>query len=335
VDAVSWRIVLEDLQTAYEQIEQGLEVELGAKTTSYKQWAEKLRDYSQSEEIREESKYWDEIDNLEVEAIPVDSHQGENVVSSVERVVERLSREETEQMLKEVPEVYHTQINEVLMSAMLLAMRGWSGSHRVKVEMEGHGREEVVEGVDITRTVGWFTSVYPVVVESSSDKVEEVVKEVKEQVRRIPRRGIGYGVMRYLSGEERRGERREAEISYNYLGQIDQMTEEGRFEMGREIGGEPEDGAERRRELIGVNAAVMRGELNVEWSYSSNRHRRESIEGLARGYQRELRRIIEHCVSRDAAAYTSTDFAEFGWSEEDLDDIIMGINSSSSAVEEH
>ena len=133
-----------------------------------------------------------------------------------------LSKEETEELLKGVAERYHTQINEVLMLGLVEAIGEWVGERRVRVEMEGHGREEVIEGADVTRTVGWFTRVYPVVVDIEGvEGVGEELREVKEQMRRIPRKGIGYGMKRYLGGGIE--EEQAAEVSFNYLGQLDQV----------------------------------------------------------------------------------------------------------------
>src|SRR5262249_15681149 len=138
----------------------------------------------------------------QVRSIPRD-YDGENLVSSASAVVESLSREETEALLQEVPSVYHTQINEVLLSALALALGEWSHSRVVLVDVEGHGREPISERVDVSRTVGWFTTIYPVLLEVNGNRNQagEVVKQVKEQVRGIPGQGLGYGVLRYLGSD--------------------------------------------------------------------------------------------------------------------------------------
>ena len=322
VDAVSWGIILEDLEKAYEQKERGEEVRLGEKTTSYKKWAEKLKEYARSEEMKKEREYWEEVEGREVERLPIDSEEGENSVETEEKVIEEMSEEETEKILKRVGEVYQTEIKEVIMSGILMAVSEWSGNRRVKVEMEGHGREEVIEGEDVTRTVGWFTSEYPVVMEKRSEEVGEVIKGVKEEMRRIPRRGIGYGVIRNEEGEERK-EGREGEISVNYLGQIEGLVGEvgggRRLEMRGEGSGEVEEGEEKRREMIGVTGVVVGGRLNMEWRYSRRRHRRESIERLAEGYKRAMRRIIEHCMGEEAGGYTPSDFPAMKFNQAELD----------------
>ena len=221
IDGVSWRIVLEDLGRAYEQLRSGERVELGAKTSSYQQWAKRLQEYGRSEEMGREREYWLEMGVERAGGLPVEL-DGENVEGAVEVVTKSLSEEETEKLLQQVPEVYHTQINDVLLTALCEAVGKWTGSDQVLVDVEGHGREEIGDGVDVTRTVGWFTTIYPAVLErrgsgkgsgngsGRAGVVGEGLKRVKEQLRGMPgQRGMGYGLFEVWGGE--RGDRREAE----------------------------------------------------------------------------------------------------------------------------
>ncbi|WP_231638781.1 condensation domain-containing protein, partial [Paenibacillus sp. JCM 10914] len=157
VDGVSWRIILEDLETAYGQAEQGEAVKLPQKTSSFQQWAKRLK--AKAYELPEqEVKYWSSGSLVDMPAWPVDEPEGSNREQDAEQVTLSLSEEETQALLKEVPPVYRTQINEVLLTALAQAMQAWTGSARLLVHMEGHGREEIGGGLDVTRTVGWFTS---------------------------------------------------------------------------------------------------------------------------------------------------------------------------------
>jgi aryl carrier-like protein len=161
VDGVSWRVLLEDLQTAYEQLAREEAVALPAKTTSFKEWAQRLEAYAQTDEVTEELSYWT-AQKGEVAPLPVDYAGGENTVASARTVAARLSVAETQALLQDVPRAYTTQINDVLVTALAATLSEWSESAAVRIDMEGHGREELFEGVDTTRTVGWFTSVYGV-----------------------------------------------------------------------------------------------------------------------------------------------------------------------------
>ena len=165
VDGVSWRILLQDLQQAYEQLRAGVEasaVRLAAKSSSFKQWAERVAAQAQSAAVAAEVSYWQSEARRGVKRLPVDHEGAANLMSEVQSVTVSLSEEQTRQLLQEVNSAYNTQINDVLLAALGQAVSEWSGSEAVLVELEGHGREEEEIGeVDVTRTVGWFTSAYP------------------------------------------------------------------------------------------------------------------------------------------------------------------------------
>ena len=311
VDGVSWRILLADLQEAYRALAAGEAVQLPRKSSSFQQWSQSLAEYAQSAVVRGQAEYWLR-EREQLLSIPRD-YEGENLVSSAAVVVEALSREETEALLQEVPGVYHTQINEVLLSGLALALGEWSGSRVVLVDVEGHGREPISERVDVSRTVGWFTSIYPVLLEVAGrrEEIGEVVKQVKEQVRGIPGQGIGYGVLRYLGGEvgSQFRELPQAEVSFNYLGQMDRvLSEDTIFGVASESSGPYRGAFGRRMYLLEINSMIAAGRLQVSFGYSTRVHHEETIAGLAAAYVQSLRAIIQHCTSEEAGGYTPSDF---------------------------
>jgi non-ribosomal peptide synthase protein (TIGR01720 family) len=220
-------------------------------------------------------------------------------------------------LLQEVPQAYQTQINDVLLAALGRVCGEWSGRDAVLVDVEGHGREEeVVEGVDLSRTVGWFTSMYPVVLEvgeASEWGPGRALSGTKELLRGVPGRGMGYGVLRYGKGNEEISQRLsglpQAEISFNYLGQIDQVMRESKlFRPGRELIGSESAAGNRRQHVLGVSGIVAQGRLQMDWNYSETLHRRETIDTLAERYLECLRQFIAHCLSPDAGGFTPSDF---------------------------
>jgi amino acid adenylation domain-containing protein/non-ribosomal peptide synthase protein (TIGR01720 family) len=349
VDGVSWRILLEDLERGYQQWERGRrgeEIDLGEKTSSYKRWGERLEEYGGSAEVKEEEGYWcgeQWEERAGVEGIPVDYEgvgEEENVVETQRSVGVVLEEEETRELLQEVGKVYHTQINDVLLTGLWGVMREWSGGEGVLVEMEGHGREEGEVGeVDLSRTVGWFTSLYPVVLRVKEGRGEEGgegrgegggmvwgerLKSIKEQLRRVPGHGFGYGVLKYMSGEGGAGEKlrrgREAEISFNYLGQFDQVIGHSKvFGVAGERGGGGQSGRNRRRYVVEISGMVVEGRLRMEWKYSERLHRRETIAGVAQRYVEILREMMEECRREGAGGYTPSDFPLAGMRQEELD----------------
>ncbi|HEY2464990.1 MAG TPA: condensation domain-containing protein, partial [Steroidobacteraceae bacterium] len=200
VDAVSWQVLLEDLDRGYDQLRRGAPVRLPAKTTSFKRWAERLCDFAQSAAMANETAYWGDQPWTNARRFPVDHLGGRNDVASAATVTASLSVAETQALLDEVPRAYHTQIQEVLLTALLQAFAGWTGRSALLIALEGHGREELFDQADLSRTVGWFTSLFPVLLDlGTSTDCGNALKTVKEQLRAVPRRGIGYGVLRYLT----------------------------------------------------------------------------------------------------------------------------------------
>ena len=331
VDGVSWRVLLEDLETAYHQVRQGAEVRLPQKTTSFKQWAEALAVYARSTSVQQQSDYWLAAAET-VSRLPRDFHSSpdetlDESASTSAHVLVKLSREETRALLQEVPSVYHTEINDVLLTTLAQALSQWSGEPSVLIELEGHGREEISEQLDISRTVGWFTTLYPVRLQlSESRSVGDDLKAVKERLRGVPERGLGYGLLKYVGGdEETRAKLREAraEVAFNYLGQLDNVVSEERmFRGGQESSGAEQDARGRRSHALIINASVQGGELVLGWSYSKQLHGRETIERVAAEQVERLRQVVEHCREEESGGYTPSDFPLARLSQRQLDEVI-------------
>jgi amino acid adenylation domain-containing protein/non-ribosomal peptide synthase protein (TIGR01720 family) len=332
VDGVSWRLLLEDLQRCYEQLKRGEAVKLPAKTTSYKQWAERLQEYAKADEVEQEAAYWERERRGAEGQLPVDFAEGVNLKASARTVTVALGEEETRQLLQEVPKAYTTQINDILLAALVMAAGQWTGRRSLLIDLEGHGREEVFEDVDVSRTVGWFTALYPVRLELETDNWE-TLKRVKEHLRAIPQRGLGYGLLKYLHDDPKMRARlqqgSEAEVSFNYLGQFDQsISGASLFRLASESSGEVYSPHATRSYLLEINGMVVRGQLQLEWSYSEQLHQRETIKRLAEAFMAALRSLMQHCLTQKTASFTPSDFAEFKWSQAHLDEITASIDKA-------
>ena len=331
-DGVSWRILFEDLWTAYEQRRRGEAMALPAKTTSFKRWAERLVEHAGSPILTDEAAHWATPGNEGVLRLPVDHERGENTEESLRTVSLALTEEETDALLRRVPEAYRTQINDVLLSAVALALTRWTGAESALVDLEGHGREEIFDDVDLTRTVGWFTTVFPVrLVVSGRDGPGAVLTSVKEQLRAVPGRGLGYGLLRYLRGGDAISAGLaglpQAEVSFNYLGQLDQaFPESSPFRMAKESVGPSHSVAAKRRYRLDVRSSVLHGRLGIRWAYSENQYRRDTIEALAARVIAALRELIAHCLAPEAGGYTPSDFQKANLSREDLDDVMASLD---------
>jgi amino acid adenylation domain-containing protein/non-ribosomal peptide synthase protein (TIGR01720 family) len=331
VDAVSWPILFEDLECAYEQLSRAQAVALPGKSTSFKTWAERLTHYAQSAASQNETDYWISTASQDTQSIPVDFSLGDNTVASAATVTVQLNGKETQSLLQDVPGVYQTQINEVLLTALAEALRKWTSASSVLVDVEGHGREDILADVDLSRTVGWFTTISPLML-----KVAELfdpgtaLTSIKEQIRSVPNRGIGHGVLRYLGTEETKRKLRagaQPQISFNYVGRIDPIAPRFGF-LGsvNEFSGSLYSPRGKRRHLIEAIGSVTQGQLRMSFSYSSNRHQSKTIERLAQDFIETLRSIIHHCCSPEAGGFTASDFVGARMSQDDFNALIGKIN---------
>ncbi len=313
VDGVSWRVMLGDLEQGYGQMMAGQRVELGAKSSSYQQWGEALARYAGTTELEREREYWRAGGSKQARSWLVKplSTAAASYGSSRSAGV-KLSVEETAALLKQCPAVYRTGINELLLAGVYWGLRKWSGARRVRITLEGHGREELFAELDTTETVGWFTTTYPVVLESDGEGMREIIQGVKEQYRKVPHHGIGYGVLRYVAEDEvlKAGEEENPPaLLFNYLGQLDQMVRtESAFAMAGEGTGDAIDGQRRRSHGLGLNGMVAGGMLRFQLDYSVEQYREEQMKELARKIEEGLEGVIRHCLEVGEGDYTPSDF---------------------------
>ncbi|PSB59548.1 non-ribosomal peptide synthetase [Chamaesiphon polymorphus] len=321
VDGVSWRILLDDIQTAYQQVSQGQNISLPAKTTSWRQWAQQL--VTASGDFIPELDYWHRQIASVSPTLPTD-RQGENTASSAETVTVSLDATATQDLLQRVPAAYRTQINDVLIAALAQTMSEWTGESQIQIDLEGHGREELFDDVDISRTVGWFTTMFPICLDLAPDRHPgSLLKSIKKQLRQVPHKGIGYGLLRYVRREPSLSSHVAAPISFNYLGQFDGvLAAESDFEVATESAGSDISLQGERRHLLDINGAIVAGELQLNWTYSSNIYDRQTIERLAQNLIDNLAASIAHCLEPTAGGYTPSDFALARLSQTDLDRLV-------------
>jgi amino acid adenylation domain-containing protein/non-ribosomal peptide synthase protein (TIGR01720 family) len=310
IDGVSWRILLEDLQSLYQSLSRGGAPSLPPKTTSFKHWAEHLREYARSNGLQQELGHWSSIAQRPCAAIPLDHSEGANTFGSVRHLTVGLEESETQALLHEVPGAYRTQINDVLLTALSLTLARWSGGERILVDLEGHGREELSPEVDLSRTVGWFTSLYPVALDlTHPEDLGATLKSVKEQLRSVPRKGIGYGILRYLSQDlQSSGALRpipRPAVGFNYLGQARSL---GSLRLAAESAGREHDPLGLRAHLLDLTAVIKDGRLLATWMYSDQLHERQTVDRLAQSFLADLRRLIAHCLSPEIGGCTPSDF---------------------------
>nr|QEO74426.1 condensation domain-containing protein [uncultured bacterium] len=304
VDGVSWRILLEDLGSAYLQLSRGQEARLPARTTSFQVWGEKLLEQARSAAVRAELPYW--LARTAPARLPLDAQAPPeaNTVGAARTLTLSFGKEETRVLLRDAPAAYRAQANEILLAALVEALGP------LTLDIEAHGREPMASEVDLSRTVGWFTAIYPLTFERGASAAE-TLKSVKERLRQVPGRGIGYGLLRYLGDAETAAALAalpRPEVLFNYLGQFDSGTAEGLFRPSTDSAGASRSPAGRRDHLLEVNGAVMDGELRLDLTYSPVCHREETVQALAQAFRRALSDLLDASGEPKAAGYTPSDF---------------------------
>lgn len=296
IDGVSWRILLEDLATAYQSQSSEERAVLPPKTTSFKCWAERLFQYAQSKQLQAEAERW--LDARLLAASPARTDPG--LEGEAQSVAASLSSTETQTLLQTVSAARGARINGVRIDDILLAALGKSleafKAGPWVVDVEGHGREELFDDVDLSRTVGWFTTIYPLLLEPGADPVM-----VRDARRNLPHGGIGYGVLRYLAGHSELSAIR-SDVCFNYLGQFDQaLSTSGPFKRAGEALGVFRSPRARRSHALEINALVSDGCFSVMFTHVESQHSRAVVERLAATFLEALRELTRApLLDRDA-----------------------------------
>jgi non-ribosomal peptide synthase protein (TIGR01720 family) len=331
MDGVSWRILLDDLQMAYRQLRAGETISLTPRTSPFSQWARRLEDHAASPKLQQEKTFWLHEVRRAVTPLPVDEHGRSVTMASADSVVVSLTEAETQTLLQELPSAYRAQINDLLLTALTRSLTQWTGDSRLLVDLEGHGREELFEDIDLSRSVGWFPSVFPVILDlGQANRPDQQLRAVKEQLRRIPERGVNYGLLRYLGPDQpiAQGLRDlpQAEVCFNYLGQFDQAIAEGAlFALAQESIGRTQSLRGKLPYLLEINAWVAKGRLHADWTYSAVLHHRATVQRLAACFCDSIRALIEGRSSRETNAYTPSDFPEANLNQAELDRLLAAL----------
>ena len=311
MDGISWRILFEDIDTLYRQYQRQEPLKLPARTDSFKTWAEKLKAYADSETCLAEQAYWQKLESMPVSPIDKD-FEGENRLKDAALLSFSLDRQQTGQLLTGVNEAYGTEINDILLTGLGLGVASAFGGERVLLALEGHGREDLFKEVDISRTVGWFTTTYPLVLDiSHRHDLSRQIKVIKEDLRRLPNRGIGYGILKYVTDPRNRPGltfNLKPVIGFNYLGEFAADIEQSSFRVTEEARGQTQSPGTVREFQIDFTGLIANGRLTMSVVYSRNQFKKETVETLLAHYKTGLLRIIDHCLGQEEKAFTPSDF---------------------------
>lgn len=318
IDGVSWRILFEDIQVLFQQSQEKKNLLLPLKTDSFKTWAEQLSEYASDPTFLKEKDYWLQLENMRVPEIKKDFDHGEDRIKDSVSLSFTLDQSETLDLLSRAHNAFGTDINDILLSSLSLAVKKTFGHDRLLLALEGHGREAILKDIDINRTVGWFTSVYPVLLEVPDQEIpgEEfsapatTIIHIKETLRRIPNKGIGYWILKYLTPRKHKDNvefKLNPRVSFNYLGQFDADVQQMSFGFARESSGMPVCGDTPRRYDLDISGLISANCLTISITFGQNRFKPETIKTLLENYKSGLTSIIAYCCAIKEQRLTPSD----------------------------
>ncbi|MFH7599302.1 amino acid adenylation domain-containing protein, partial [Streptomyces racemochromogenes] len=335
VDGVSWRILLPDLAAAWDG------EELAPVPASFRRWTRALA--SAAAGRRTELPLWQEIAAtpdplLAARALDPARDTGAAACS----VSLTLPADVTAPLLTTVPASFHGGVNDVLLTALALAVRDHRRARGVDapallLDLEGHGREEIADGLDLSRTVGWFTSLYPVRVEPGDVPLASALKQVKEQLRALPDHGIGYGLLRHLDEDSAAAlsGRPAPQIGFNYLGRFPAAPSAGASGGFTSAGDwaavsgipspEPRDPDMPVGHALEINALTrdLPGgpELTATWTWPRELFDEAEVRALAEGWFDALRALADSVREPGAGGFTPSDLSLVTLSQDEIDDL--------------
>lgn len=309
VDGVSWRVLLEDLEQLYRQSLAGQALQLPARTSSYQDWARSLHDAVPG--FQEQLPWWREhLRRASVAELPCDNPRCALLNRHEQKLECRFDAELTRELLQVAPAAYRTQVNDLLLTALARVLCRWTGAPGALVELEGHGRQDLLAGLDLSRSVGWFTSLYPVLLVPEGDLGASLMA-VKEQLRGVPDNGIGHGLLRHLGGAVAAAELKalpRPRVTFNYLGQFDRQFNEQSLLLPASHGaGQGQGNDAPLANWLTVEGQVYGGELALQFGFSTQMFTVERIQALVDDYAAELRGLVAHCIQTPGQA-TASDF---------------------------
>lgn len=314
IDMVSWQLILDDFMALL----RGSLIEKTKKTTSILTWANHLRQLINSDELLIELDFWkDQAESKKV--LPVDFDESLPVLEKNVRIKTYiLDIERTEQLNSTANDCYNTKTDELVLTAVGKTLSKWSDTKSISIAIERHGRETIGTEMNLSNTVGWFTSFFPIRFDQSetADYAKDIVA-VKERMRNIPNGGIGYGVLRYLT--DKLGDIDYPQVVFNFLGN----KSEGPFEFLMENVRHP---MSERNYLVEINAFLDNGKLTMNWSYSTEHYLEKTIQELLDKFNATLISLIEHCIMTGQGKFTPSDFPELGLDQDGLDGLLDSLD---------
>jgi len=334
VDGVTWQIVLEDLAAALDG------ARLPEPTDSYAAWSAALQRQAAEPNLLSELPYWQAMESndppsgggnpflsaearsAKVEGLPGVGTLGEAglYLDAAEEIIE-WTVPQTADLLRRAPAAYQTNAGELLLTAVARALGQWTGGRRVLVALEGHGRD-AAPTVDTSRTAGWFTALYPFMLDLDDRPVGRRIRQLKEDLRRVPNGGAGYGLLRYLSSAPGADQlRARPRISFNYLGEFRTRASGSGFSLCSDAIAPSVSPTGPRPFALEIAAIVVEDRLRLSLTYAAAHLERARVRELRTALDEELQRVVAHCLTLDAPELTPADLTHKGLTLDELDEL--------------
>ncbi len=321
IDGVSWRILLEDLYNIYRSLTHGEQAKLPAKTASLIDWRKSLQAYSEKEELNRELTYWEKIVNTDF-SLPADQvgalpAGGIGTMADRQGIRFSMDPKQTDILIDRSRHNFKSDIEVLLITALAIALYEYTGRKEPVIELENHGR--LLEDVDVQRTIGWFTAMYPMAIKLDKEDLVGRIKSVKEQLAKVPHKGIGYGILRYISNKLTGVYN--SRVRFNYLGQFDREISNDIFsysdlDTGQDIGAQ-----NALTTLIEIDCMIMKGSLVFDLYYSKKVFSPGKIDALLGKIKEVLQEMTVKLAQDDEIHFTPSDFETVDLDEEDLENL--------------
>ncbi len=322
IDSVSWRIFIEDLDVLIEQAINNISLSLSSNSNSYQHWINALRNYSITPKCLDQISYWTQVDNLISEVIPVNSELNDEAVQNQNTTLQfQLSKDKTTKLLKEANKSYNTNVEELLLVSLGLSIRELFNCQHVPVYIENHGRQ-TMEKINVNRTIGWFTSAFPFVIPvPENESLGNLITIVKEYLRKVPDKGVGYGILKYFKPIENVELHNLPQVSLNYFGEYDEDLQTSNFVVEKSFIGDHINNHEFVDPRIAITGYTLDGIIHFSCEFNLDCFYQRDIELLSEKYIEVLQEVIDHCISKEYCEKTPSDFLYKGLSRDDVENI--------------
>lgn len=293
VDGVSFRILVEDLSNLYDGFLLNTKVKHYEKTSSFKEWQQSLSEYAVKNKSSEESGFWQEINDKNFDKLKRLPSGIYNTIGERKTLAFSIDKETTNDLITKCYKKYQTEINEVLITALLITLKTTFNLNKISLNLEGHGRENIDSNIDVSRTIGWFTSIFPVYfdLEDKEDNIS-VLLHIKNNLNVIPNKGIGYGIFKYL-GEQKLDT--EPEITFNYLGDFTSNNPEN---MYHDIKFNYQDASEdiQCNDLLNITGKIENSQMHVYINFNKFHFTEQEIEEVCNLYKNNLVSLVHQLI---------------------------------------